>query len=95
MQKIYTLVNNINRSLMKQILQLGETNRLVWKQYKLHRSVSKVNQISCEEESQSYYVPKIWNSFLFHYKTSENLKTFKDIIKNWNGSTCNCRLCQS
>ena len=23
-------------------------------------------------------------------KYSENLKTFKDIIKNWNGSTCNC-----
>ena len=23
--------------------------------------------------------------------TSENLKTLKDIIKNWNGSTCNCR----
>ena len=28
-------------------------------------------------------------------KSSENLKTFKDIIKNWNGSTCNCRMCQS
>ena len=22
-------------------------------------------------------------------KSSENLKTFKDIIKNWNGSACN------
>ena len=27
-------------------------------------------------------------------KYCENLKTFKD-IKNWNGSTCNCRVCQS
>ena len=26
---------------------------------------------------------------------SENLKTFKDIIKNWNGSAWNCRVCQS
>ena len=23
-------------------------------------------------------------------KSSENLKSFKDIIKNWNDSTCHC-----
>ena len=28
-------------------------------------------------------------------KYIEDLKTFKDIIKNWNGSTCDCRVCQS
>ena len=28
-------------------------------------------------------------------KSSENLKTFKNIIKNWDGSTCNCRMRQS
>ena len=28
-------------------------------------------------------------------KYSENLKTFKDIIKNWNGSTCNCMVRQN
>ena len=31
----------------------------------------------------------------FRFKTSENLNTFNDIIKNWNGSTCNYRVCQS
>ena len=30
-------------------------------------------------------------TFPFHVKTSENLKTFKD-IKNWTGITCNCRV---
>ena len=92
---LYTLVNNINSGLMKQIFQLEETRKLVWKQYKPHLSVSKFNQISCGEESQSYYVPKILISLLFHDKTRESLKTFRDIIKNWNGSTCNCRVCQS
>ena len=92
---LYTLVNNINPGLMKQIFQLEETRKLVWKQYKPHLSVSKFNQISCGEESQSYYVPKILISLLFHGKTRESLKTFRDIIKNWNGSTCNCRVCQS
>ena len=28
-------------------------------------------------------------------KYSENLKTFKDMTKNWNGSTCNFRVCQN
>ena len=28
-------------------------------------------------------------------RSSENLKTFKGIIKNWDGSACNCRVCQS
>ena len=80
---------------MKQIFQLGETNRVVWKHYKLHLSISKFNQVSCGSESQSYYVPKIRNSLPFHKKTSENLKTVKDNIQNWNGSTYNCRMCQS
>ena len=70
---------------MKQIFQLEETNRTIQNQYKLNLRVPKVNQVS--------YVPKIWNSLPFHVKTSENLKTFKDIIKNWNGGTCNCRVC--
>ena len=31
----------------------------------------------------------------FMLRLKLNLKTFKDIIKHWNGSTCNCRVCQS
>ena len=80
---------------MKQIFQLRETNRTVRNQYKLNLNVPKVNQVSYGEKSLRYYGPKIWNSLPFHVKTSENLKNFKDIIKNWNGSICNCRVCQN
>ena len=69
---------------MKQIFHLRETNRTVRNQYKLNL-----------KKSLKYYGSKIWNSLPFHVKTSENLKIFKDIIKNWDGSTCNCRVCQS
>ena len=62
---------------------------------KQNLNVPKVNQASYGEQSLRYYGPKIWNSLPFHVKTSENLKTFKDIIKNWNGSTCNGRVCKS
>ena len=92
--EIYKTINNINPSFMKQIFQLRETNRTVRNQYKLNLNVPKVNQVSYGEKSLRYYGPKIWNSLPFHVKTSENLKTFKEIINNWIGSTCNCRVCQ-
>ena len=58
-------------------------------------TIIRTGMVRKAEKSLRYYGPKIWNSLPFHVKTSENLKTFKDIIKNWNGSTCNCRVCQS
>ena len=89
--EIYKSISNINPSFMKQIFQLRETNRTVRNQYRLNLCVPKVNQVSYGEKSLRFYGPKIWNSLPLHVKTSDNLKTFKDIIQNWNGSTCNCR----
>ena len=93
--EIYKTINDINPSFMKQIFSLRQTNRTVRNQYKLNISALKVNQVSYGEKSLRYHGPKVWNSLPFHVKTSENLKIFKDIIKNWDGSTCNCRVCQS
>ena len=84
---IYKSINNINSSFIKQIFQLRETNRTVRNQYKLNLSVPKVSQVSYSEKSPRFYGPKIWNSLSLHVKTSKNFKTFKGIIKNWNGST--------
>ena len=44
---------------MKQIFQLGETNRTFRNWYKLNLNVSKVNQASYGEKSLRYYGPKI------------------------------------
>ena len=87
--EIYKAINNTNPSFMKQIFQLRETNRTVRNQYKINFNVPKVNQVSYGEKSLRYYGPKICNSLPFHVKASENLKSFKDIIKNWNGRRCN------
>ena len=93
--EIYESINSINHNFMKQIFQLRETNRAVRNQRKLNISVPKVNQVSYGEKSLRFCRPNIWNSLPFYVKTSENLKTFKDIITNWNDSACNCRVCQS
>ena len=93
--EIYKSINNSNSNFMKQIFKLREINITVRIQYKVNLIVPKANQVSYDENILRYYGPKIWNSLPFHAKTSENLKTLKDIIKNWNGITCKCRVCQS
>ena len=93
--EIYKTINNINPSFIKQIFELKKRNRTVRNQYKLNLNIPKVTQVSYGEKSLRYYGPKIWNSLPFHIKISENLKTFKDIVKTWNGSTCSCMVCQS
>ena len=100
--EIYKTINNIIRSFMKQIYKLRETKSSKSVQTKSQCSQSHMfpksksqSQVSYGEKSLRYYRSKIWNSLPFHVKTGEKLKTFEDIIKNWNGSTCNCRVCQS
>ena len=52
-------------------------------------------QVSYGEKSLRHYGPKIWKSLPFYVKTSEKRKTIKGVFKNWNGSACNCTVCQS
>ena len=38
--------------------------------------------------------PKIWNNLPYHVKSSENLDTFKNLLKNWDGNLRKCNLCK-
>ena len=79
---------------MNEISKLRKTSRAVRSDYKLNLDVPTVNQVSFDDKSLRYYGSKIWNSLLFHIKSSANLETFKNIIKNGNGVSCNCKVCQ-
>ena len=63
-------------------------------QYELNLEVPVINQVTFEVKSIRYLGPKIWNSLAFHIKSSENLTTFKRIIKNWDMVSCKCPICQ-
>ena len=76
--EIQKSINNANPSLMKQLFQLGETNKLVQTQ-DIH--VPKVNQVSYGEKSLRYYGPKIWNSLPVLLRTSKNLKVLEILSK--------------
>ena len=37
---------------------------------------------------------QIWNALRYRIKISENLSSFKAIIKYWDGKCCPCKFCQ-
>ena len=88
--EIYKSINNINPMYMDEKFKLRKTSRVVRSNYNL--DVPTTTQISLGDKSLTYCRPKIWNSF--HITSSENLEAFKNIIKNWNGVSCKCRVCQ-
>ena len=91
--EIYKLINNINPTYMNEIFKLRKISRAVRSNYKLNLDVPTINQVSFGGKSLRYYGPKIWNSLSFHIKSSENLEAFIN-IKNWNGVSCKCKVCQ-
>ena len=92
--EIYKLINNINPTYMNEIFKLRKISRAVCSNYKLNLDVPTINQVSFGGKSLRYYGPKIWDLLSFHIKSSENLETFIDIIKNWNDVSCKCKVCQ-
>ena len=93
--EIYKSINAINPSFMNEIFRLRVTNRIVRSQYRLDLDIPRVNQVSFGNKSIRSFGPKIWNSLPPHIKSCENLETFKRVIKNWDGITCNCRVCKN
>ena len=92
--EIYKSINNMNPTYMNEIFKLRKISRAVRSNYKLNLDVPTINQVSFGDKSLRYYGPKIWNSLPFHIKSSKNLEAFENIITNWNGVSCKCKVCQ-
>ena len=51
-------------------------------------------------ESKNFWLQKvlgskIWNNLPYHVKSSDNLDTFKNLLKDWDGNLCKCNLCKN
>ena len=68
-------------------------NRPVRDQYKLNLVVPRVNLVRFGKNSLRSLAPKIWNTLPYKIKSAENLKSFKQLIKNWNTASCQCNIC--
>ena len=86
-------LNSLNTCFMQELFELRETNRNVRNKYKLNVNIPVVNQVNYGTKSLRSFGSKIWNSLPHHIKSAENLETFKKIINNWNGVSCNCVFC--
>ena len=79
---------------MNDIFKLRYTDRLTREKYKLNLEIPKPNQATFGASHLRSYGPKIWNALPYHIKTSDNLNSFKSIIKCWDGDHCTCGVCE-
>ena len=92
--KLYKTLNRLDPSYMNGIFKLKNTDRTTREKYDLKLEIPKPNQATFGTRSLRSYGPKIWNALPYHIKTSDNLNSFKAIIKCWDGSHCTCRVCK-
>ena len=69
-------------------------DRQTREKYKPKWQIPKPNQATFGTRSLRSYGPKIWNALPCHIKTSDDLKSFKSIIKCWDENQCTCRVCE-
>ena len=92
--EIFKTLNDVNPSFIKDIFQLRMTNCTIREKYELNLEISKSYQVRFGTNSLIYLGPKVWNSFPYHLKPSENLTIFKTLTKNLNGTVCICKICK-
>ena len=92
--EIYKTLHNINPNFMSDIFKLRSHEKATRTQYKMNLEIPKVRQVTYGEKSLAFYRSKIWNSLPYHIKSAENLETFRTLIKNWDGVSCNCLVCE-
>ena len=80
---------------MNNIFKLKITGREACDKYKLNLDIPKWNQRTFDNKSLKVLGPKIWNNLPHHVKSSDNLDTFKNLLKNWDGNLCKCNLCKN
>ena len=86
--------DELNLSFMKNIFMVKETDSLTREQCKTNLNTPSYNQMTFGYKSLCIYGPKIWNKLPYHIKLSENLRSFKELIKSWDGTRCSCKICK-
>ena len=71
---------------MNDIFKLRNTDRLTREKYKLNLEIPKPKKATFGTRSLRSYGLKIWNALPYHIKTSDNLNSFKSIIKCCDGN---------
>ena len=95
--EIYKTLNDLNPSFMNNIFKLKTNSREVRDKCKLNLDIPKWNQRTFGHKRIRVLGPKIWDNLPYHVKSSDNLDTFKNLLKDWDRSLCKCmkNLCKN
>ena len=93
--KIYKTINNLNPNFMRDLFSWTEANRLVREKNVINLNILVHNQVTFGSKSLRAFGPKVWNSLPYHIKSSENLESFKMIIKHWSRTRSHCKVCNA
>ena len=88
-------MNNLNLNFMRELFSLRKISILVRKKCMLNLNIPIHNQVTFGRKSLRVFGPKDWNSLSYHVKSANNLESLKMIIKHWNGTRCNCKVCNT
>ena len=90
------LYNDYEISYLSDLYSFRETSRLEFEfEYMFNLNIPVDNHVTFGSKSLRIFGPKVCNSFPYHVKPSENLDLFKMIIKHWNGTRCDCKVCNT
>ena len=57
-------------------------------------SHSRPNQVTFDSKSLNAIGPQIWDCLPNELKWADNLNSFKHMIKQWDGPSCQCNVCK-
>ena len=91
--EIFKTVKQLNPPFMQNIFILRSSHHSLRNSNNLAHF--RPNQTTFGSHSLSSIGPQIWNGLPNEIKSTENLKSFKALIKQWNGPICKCSACKS
>ena len=89
--EIFKTLNKLNPTFMNDIFSVRTSNYSSRNPNNLNHF--RPNQVTFGSNSLRAMGPKIWNCLPNELKSAEILKSFKNLIKQWDGLTCKCNAC--
>ena len=89
--EIFKTLNKLNPTFMNDIFSVRTSNYSSRNPNNLNHF--RPNQVTFGSNSLRAMGPKIWNCLPNELKSAKNLKSFKNLIKQWDGLTCKCYAC--
>ena len=90
--EVFKNLKNLNPSFMQDIFKIKSSSYSLRKSNDLQHY--RPNQVTFGSNSLRSLGPQIWNGLPNEIKSAENLNSFKNMIKKWDGQNCKCSACK-